>query len=60
MAIARLEATRLAETGDMVEAARWGVAAGALACTGDGAIAALPSRAAIEARLVGIVAEPVA
>jgi ribokinase len=53
-------ATRLAETGDMVEAARWGVAAGALACTGDGAIAALPSRAAIEARLVGIVAEPVA
>jgi ribokinase len=53
-------ATRLAETGNMVEAARWGVAAGALACTGDGAIAALPSRAAIEARLVGIAAEPVA
>jgi ribokinase len=53
-------ATRLAETGDMVEAARWGVAAGALACTGDGAIAALPSRAAIEARLAGIAAERVA
>jgi ribokinase len=52
-------ATRLAETGDMVEAARWGVAAGALACTGDGAIAALPSRAAIEARLAGIIAERV-
>lgn len=53
-------ATRLAETGDIVEAARWGVAAGALACTGDGAIAALPSRTSIEARLGGIVAEPVA
>ena len=53
-------ATRLAETGDMIEAARWGVVAGALACTGHGAIAALPSRAAIEARLTGIVAERVA
>jgi ribokinase len=53
-------ATRLAETGDMVEAARWGVAAGALACTGDGAIAALPSRTVIEARLAGITAERVA
>jgi ribokinase len=52
-------ATRLAETGDMVEAARWGVAAGALACTGDGAIAALPSRTAIEARLAWITAERV-
>jgi ribokinase len=53
-------ATRLAETGDMVDAARWGVVAGALACTGDGAIAALPARAAIEAGLAGAVAERVA
>ncbi len=53
-------ATRLAETGDMVEAARWGVIAGALACTGHGAIAALPSRAAIEARLAEIAVERVA
>jgi ribokinase len=53
-------ATRLAETGNMVEAARWGVVAGALACTGHGAIAALPSRAAIEARLAEIVPERVA
>ena len=53
-------ATRLAECDDIVEAARWGVAAGALACTGDGAIAALPSRSSIEARLGGIVAELVA
>ncbi|HEX3499959.1 MAG TPA: ribokinase [Stellaceae bacterium] len=52
-------ATRLAETGDMVEAARWGVVAGALACTGDGATAALPLRAAIESRLAGITAESV-
>jgi len=50
-------ATRLAETGDMVEAARWGVAAGALACTGHGAIAALPARDAIAARIGEIVAE---
>jgi len=53
-------ATRLAETGDMVEAARWGVVAGALACTGHGAIAALPSRSAIEARLAEIAVERVA
>jgi ribokinase len=53
-------ATRFAETGDMVEAARWGVIAGALACTGHGAIAALPVRAAIEARLGEAAAERVA
>ena len=44
-------ATRLAETGDMVEAARWGVIAGALACTAHGAIAAMPVRRKIEERL---------
>jgi ribokinase len=44
-------ATRLAETGDMVEAARWGVVAGALACTATGAIAAMPVRRKIEERL---------
>ena len=53
-------ATRLAETGDMIDAARWGVVAGALACTGGGAIAALPSRTAIEARLAEITVERVA
>lgn len=53
-------ATRLAETDDMVEAARWGVVAGALACMGIGAIAALPSRATIMARLGEIAAERVA
>jgi len=44
----------------MVEAARWGVIAGALACTGHGAIAALPSRVEIEARLAEIAVERVA
>jgi ribokinase len=53
-------ATRLAETGNMVEAVRWGVVAGALACTGYGAIAPLPPRAAIEARLAEVVARRVA
>jgi ribokinase len=53
-------ATRLAESGDIVEAARWGVLAGALACTGYGAVAALPSRDAIAARLDAIIAVPIA
>ncbi len=53
-------ATRLAETGDMAEAARWGVVAGALACTGQGAVAALPRRAAIEARLGKVTVERLA
>ncbi len=53
-------ATRLAETGDMAEAARWGVIAGALACTGPGVVAALPTRAAIEARLGEVAAERLA
>jgi ribokinase len=44
-------ATRLAETGDMVEAARWGVIAGALACTAHGAISGMPVRRNIEDRL---------
>jgi ribokinase len=44
-------ATRLAETGDMVEAARWGVIAGALACTAHGALSAMPARRKIEERL---------
>lgn len=44
-------ATRLAETADMVEAARWGVIAGALACTAHGAISAMPVRRKIEERL---------
>lgn len=53
-------ATRLAETGNMIEAARWGVVAGALACTGRGALAALPSREVIAARLGEIIAERIA
>jgi ribokinase len=53
-------ATRLAETGDIIEAARWGVVAGALACTGYGAVAALPSRDAIAVRVDSIVAAPIA
>ncbi len=44
-------ATRLAETGDMIEAARWGVVAGAIACTAHGAISAMPVRHKIEERL---------
>lgn len=53
-------ATRFAETGDMIEAARWGVVAGALACTGYGAVAALPSRDTIATRLDAVVAVPIA
>ncbi len=40
---------RLAETGDLAEAARWGVAAGSLACTARGVVPALAGRDAIAA-----------